>query len=138
MDSNNNAMKDKPYEYTTKYGTKTVDSADMFDINKTIMRCLVKNLAMFGLGLYIYAGEDLPPKEPEVEKEPVTPQQIAQIFKAKKVSFETDDLRKEIESCPTERMLTQLFEEREKEIMANPDLLDLITKRGEEFKRGVA
>lgn len=32
----------------------------MFDINKTIMRCLVKNLAMFGLGLYIYAGEDLP------------------------------------------------------------------------------
>jgi len=24
------------------------------------MRCLVKNLAMFGLGLYIYAGEDLP------------------------------------------------------------------------------
>ena len=32
----------------------------MFDINKTIMRCLTKNLAMFGLGLYIYAGEDLP------------------------------------------------------------------------------
>ena len=24
------------------------------------MRCLAKNLAMFGLGLYIYAGEDLP------------------------------------------------------------------------------
>ena len=24
------------------------------------MRCLTKNLAMFGLGLYIYAGEDLP------------------------------------------------------------------------------
>jgi hypothetical protein len=32
----------------------------MFDINKTIMRCLVKNLAMFGLGIYIYSGEDLP------------------------------------------------------------------------------
>ena len=28
--------------------------------NKAIMRCLVKNLAMFGLGLYVYAGEDLP------------------------------------------------------------------------------
>lgn len=24
------------------------------------MRCLVKNLAMFGMGIYIYAGEDLP------------------------------------------------------------------------------
>lgn len=33
---------------------------DMMDVNKTVMRCLVKNLAMFGLGLYIYAGEDLP------------------------------------------------------------------------------
>lgn len=32
----------------------------MTEVNKTIMRCLTKNLAMFGLGLYIYAGEDLP------------------------------------------------------------------------------
>ena len=39
---------------------KTVEAVSMFDINKTVMRCLVKNLAMFGLGLYIYAGEDLP------------------------------------------------------------------------------
>ena len=39
---------------------RTVEAASMFDVNKTIMRCLVKNLAMFGLGLYIYAGEDLP------------------------------------------------------------------------------
>lgn len=35
------------------------------DENKAVMRCLVKNLAMFGLGLYIYAGEDLPDVEPE-------------------------------------------------------------------------
>lgn len=39
---------------------RTVDAASMFDVNKAIMRCLVKNLAMFGLGLYVYAGEDLP------------------------------------------------------------------------------
>ena len=39
---------------------KTVEAISMFDINKAVMRCLVKNLAMFGLGLYIYAGEDLP------------------------------------------------------------------------------
>ena len=35
----------------------------MTEINKAIMRCLTKNLAMFGLGLYIYAGEDLPESE---------------------------------------------------------------------------
>ena len=64
MDGANKAMKAEPYTYTVGKGDKafkkTVESATMFDINKTIMRCLVKNIAMFGLGLYIYAGEDLP------------------------------------------------------------------------------
>lgn len=99
MDGANNAMKDKPYEYKVKnpkfryakkqpdgryldnygneqpeYIVKTVEAATMTDINKTIMRCLVKNLAMFGLGLYIYAGEDLPEGEtPDVGAQPVTP-----------------------------------------------------------------
>lgn len=68
MDSNNKAMKSEPYTYTTKNGEKTVEAATMFDINKTIMRCLCKNLAMFGLGLYIYAGEDLPEAEKEEAK----------------------------------------------------------------------
>jgi hypothetical protein len=65
MNGANKAMLNKPYTYKTKYAEKTVEPATMFDINKTIMRCLVKNLAMFGLGLYIYSGEDLPtqPKE---------------------------------------------------------------------------
>lgn len=86
MDGANKAMKDEAYEYSIKnpkfkyaklnnadgkyydnYGNeqkeyiiKTVEPLSMFDVNKTVMRCLVKNLAMFGLGLYIYAGEDLP------------------------------------------------------------------------------
>lgn len=69
MDGSNKAMKDKPYEYTTKFGKKYVEAASMFDINKTIMRCLVKNIAMFGLGLYIYAGEDLPEGEEKSPKD---------------------------------------------------------------------
>lgn len=32
----------------------------MTDINKAIMRCLTKNIGMYGLGLYLYAGEDTP------------------------------------------------------------------------------
>ena len=67
MDGANKSMKREGYSYTTRFGEKQVAPASMFDVNKTIMRCLVKNLAMFGLGLYIYAGEDLPelpdPKE---------------------------------------------------------------------------
>lgn len=60
MDGNNRAMLDHTYEVVTKYNKFTVQPATMFDVNKAIMRCLTKNLAMFGLGLYIYAGEDLP------------------------------------------------------------------------------
>lgn len=70
MDGNNKAMLNHKYTYSVKeykdgkatgnYIEKTVEPATMFDINKTIMRCLVKNIAMFGLGIYIYAGEDLP------------------------------------------------------------------------------
>ena len=70
MDGNNKAMLNHPYTYQVKvykdgqftgeYKEKSVEPASMFDINKTIMRCLVKNIAMFGLGIYIYAGEDMP------------------------------------------------------------------------------
>ena len=70
MDAKNKAMKEQPYTYQVydsynkkTYVEKTVQAATMFDINKAIMRCLVKNLAMFGLGLYVYAGEDLPNEE---------------------------------------------------------------------------
>ncbi len=65
MDTNNKAMKAEPYKVKTRYKEIDVEAATMFDVNKTVMRCLTKNLAMFGLGLYIYAGEDLPEKEAE-------------------------------------------------------------------------
>lgn len=70
MDGNNRAMLDHPYEVQTKYNKFTVQAATMFDVNKAIMRCLTKNLAMFGLGLYIYAGEDLPEVVDETIQQP--------------------------------------------------------------------
>lgn len=75
LDGANNAMKTEKYTYTVKKykwdnalkkkvedGTeeKTVEAADSFDINKTIMRCLVKAIAMHGVGLYLYTGEEAP------------------------------------------------------------------------------
>lgn len=70
MDGANHAMKSERYEIQTKYKKIPVEPATMFDVNKTIMRCLTKNLAMFGLGLYIYAGEDLPETETPETKAP--------------------------------------------------------------------
>jgi len=71
MDGANKSMKKVSYKYTTRYGDKEVASATSFDINKTMMRCLVKNLAMFGMGIYIYAGEDMPTTPTEVVVKPV-------------------------------------------------------------------
>lgn len=75
MDSANKTMLNKSYTYkvkdwkTQQIVEKTVQPATMFDVNKTIMRCLTKNLAMFGLGLYIYSGEDLPEQLDTKEEE---------------------------------------------------------------------
>jgi len=41
-------------------GNKPIQGPNSFEINTALQRCLVKALAYFGLGHYIYAGEDLP------------------------------------------------------------------------------
>lgn len=46
---------------------KPITNPDAFQVNTAIMRCMTKGLALHGLGLYIYAGEDLP----EGDAEPV-------------------------------------------------------------------
>jgi Protein of unknown function (DUF1071). len=51
------------------YKNKAMLEPTMTDINKALMRCLAKNLAMFGLGLYIYKGEDLPSEEDKAEQQ---------------------------------------------------------------------
>ena len=64
------AMKTEPYSYKVKeYKNgrptgqmidKYVEAATMVNINKAIMRCLTKNIGLFGIGLYIYEGQDGP------------------------------------------------------------------------------
>jgi len=41
-----------------------VKNPDAFIVNKNMMRCLVKAIACHGLGISVYAGEDLPNEEP--------------------------------------------------------------------------
>jgi hypothetical protein len=54
---------------------RAIQNPDAFAVNTAIMRCLAKAIAMHGLGLYIYAGEDLP----EAEKKEPNPEVLAQI-----------------------------------------------------------
>ena len=43
---------------------KAIPNPNAMDVNTAMMRCLVKTISLFGIGLYIYAGEDLPDDEP--------------------------------------------------------------------------
>jgi hypothetical protein len=50
-----------------------------FDINTSIQRCLVKAIALHGLGLSIYAGEDLPIIDGTEDAPPVTARTPAKV-----------------------------------------------------------
>ena len=43
---------------------KAIPNPNAMDVNTAMMRCLTKCISLFGIGLYIYAGEDLPQEEP--------------------------------------------------------------------------
>jgi len=46
------------------HNNKTVAAPNAFQINTSIQRCLAKAIALHGLGIHLYAGEDLPPSPP--------------------------------------------------------------------------
>ena len=114
MDGKNKAMKSEPYTYsvrdwkTKQQVEKTVDAYSMFDINKTLMRCLVKNLAMFGLGLYIYAGEDVP-KDTQ-DNDPV----------------ETETMTDAIMASPNLEKLREIYIASVKQAKGNQDVLTML------------
>jgi len=65
---------------------KSMLNPDSFAVNTAMQRCLAKAIALHGLGLYIYAGEDLPEDEEPKKEEPkgitavpITAQQIGSI-----------------------------------------------------------
>jgi hypothetical protein len=67
------------------------DDVTSVDVNKAIQRCLVKAIAMHGLGLYIYAGEDLPESDPVIlskEKAENAANEIKEIPITEKDKFE--------------------------------------------------
>jgi hypothetical protein len=59
---------------------RPIDEPSCFDVNTSIQRCLVKAIALHGLGLYVYAGEDLPDGQGPNEAPTPTPIRSATRF----------------------------------------------------------
>ena len=134
MDSKNKAMKTVPYTYQQwnkerrAFEERTVAAATMFDVNKTIMRCLVKNLAMFGLGLYIYSGDDLPEK-PTDDNAQATAQQTVQ-----KPYDKFATIKNAINQAQDVSSLMSLYLDHQNEIEANPNVKALLTQRKQQLQ----
>ena len=135
MDGANKAMKTEPYTYQVwdkfkkAYVEKKVEAATMFDINKTLMRCLVKNLSMFGLALYIYAGEDMPE---EVEPTDDAPDQQHRTRKCK-ADEPYAGIKAAINATQSPQELTDLYRQHENEVKGNPQILALFKTRKEQL-----
>ena len=138
MDASNKAMKLKAYTYQVwdktnrKYVDRKVEAATMFDINKTVMRCLVKNLAMLGLGLYIFAGEDMPETvSDDAMQTPV--QDVAKPrSRTRKPQQQVDryaGIRTAINAAHDTTALLNLYHQHENEVNGNPEILALFTER---------
>ena len=89
-----------------------VDSVTSFDVNKAIQRSLTKAVARHGLGLYIYAGEDLPEAE-RAEEAPVKRQTAVTVKTAKPVKEAAKVSVKQTDAEMKRRgdEIKQLFEE---------------------------
>ena len=57
------------------YRNKAIINPDAMSVNTAMQRCLAKAIALHGIGLYIYSGEDLPESEVK-EIEQLTEEQL--------------------------------------------------------------
>ena len=88
-----------------------LENVTSFDVNKAIQRALTKAIARHGLGLYIYAGEDLPEN---ADKEPLNEELLA---KAETLAIDLDKLatyRKKTAAEITNEELSEAIKTKEK------------------------
>jgi len=89
------------------FRNKPIATPNAFEVNTSIMRCLVKAIAMQGLGLYIYAGEDTPETVEEkkvIEVETPTATAEVEIDPANMRLF-ADSMIEYVSICDTEEAL---------------------------------
>ena len=78
MDNFNRSIPIEGVTTTNKYGKEVTTKLDSFNVNTAIMRCMTKALALHGLAMYLYSGEDLPEEGDKSEKIIISPTQGAQ------------------------------------------------------------
>jgi hypothetical protein len=98
---------------------KAISNPDSFQVNTAMQRCLAKAISLHGIGLYIYAGEDLP------EQDKVEPQSILNNLHLDQATTE-DDVKNRFNKAVADGI--------EKKMPEYQGLIDLCKKRIAEIK----
>ena len=110
---------------------KAIINPDAMDINKAVMRCLAKAIAMCGLGYYIYAGEDLPvedenPKTKSQEPSQKSTQQNVNSIPREQYHKEVESLRKRLLNKTKEQIEEEKLYDKSINWLKENNLHDLI------------
>ena len=89
------------------YKNKAVINPDAMAVNTAMQRCLAKAIALHGIGLYIYAGEDVP------QEQPASDEDINQVLEA-------------INEAESIESLKDIFKEAQKRFGSQPDVITTI------------
>jgi hypothetical protein len=111
------------------YANKVIKNPNAFQINTTMQRCLVKAIALHGIGLYIYAGEDLP--KGEERKEITRDQKIL-----------NRNIMYELAKCTNDVEIQSFVDKYAHDIKDMPEEMqgpinDLMSSKATQFKSGV-
>jgi hypothetical protein len=149
LNSSMKPMRLEAYNYTVydkqnrRQIEKTCEAASMFDINKTIMRCLVKNLALYGVGLKLYQGEDIPCENTDDAANNAAEPKKNQTRRARTVETPQPapvidrfaGIKNAINSTPNTDALLDLYLQHQNEVEGNPDIKALFTARKQQLKQ---
>lgn len=118
----NHANKSIPLEQVTS-----------FDVNKAIQRSLTKACARHGLGLYIYAGEDLPEDEAAVKRAEQEAEAKPKTKKEQMYEDSVQDALDEIKQCNTVEDLKNTYKHYPM-LIAEKRFIDALSERKKEIK----
>ena len=149
LNSSMKPMRLEAYNYTVydkqnrRQIEKTCEAASMFDINKTIMRCLVKNLALYGVGLKLYQGEDIPCENSDDAAANAAEPKKNQTRRARTVAAPQpapvidrfSGIKNAINGTQNTDALLDLYLQHQNEVEGNPEIKALFTARKQQLKQ---
>ena len=97
------------------FRNKAINNPDAFSVNTAMQRCLAKAISLHGLGMYIYAGEDLPMVE---MKESETKEKSEAIKKDKAANEIKEDIKPPQQSITPTAGVLEAFNTDEKDLLA--------------------